>query len=49
MKCDTCEGAPECVAVCPNNALSGVDNTISTRSRRKSFAKKFKDAFSEVA
>ena len=49
IKCDTCDGAPACAAVCPNGALEFVDETISTRSRRKTFAKKFKDAFMEVA
>lgn len=48
-KCDTCAGAPECVAACPTHALEYVDVTVSTRARKKSFAKKFKDAFQEVA
>jgi Fe-S-cluster-containing hydrogenase component 2 len=49
LKCDTCAGAPECAAVCPDGALEWVDESISTRSRKKSFAKKFKDAFQEVS
>jgi Fe-S-cluster-containing hydrogenase component 2 len=49
LKCDSCQGAPQCAAVCPNGALEYVDDTISTRSRKKAFAQKFKDAFQEVA
>jgi anaerobic carbon-monoxide dehydrogenase iron sulfur subunit len=49
IKCDTCEGAPACVSMCPTHALEFVDDNISTRSRKKAFAKKFKDAFQEVA
>jgi Fe-S-cluster-containing hydrogenase component 2 len=48
FKCDYCGGAPECVAFCPNGALEWVDDTVSTRSRKRSFAQKFKDAFTEV-
>jgi hypothetical protein len=33
--------------MCPNKALEFVDDTISTRSRKKAFATKFKEAFQE--
>lgn len=49
LKCDTCGGDPACVKYCPNNALEYVEDTISTRSRKKAFASKFKEAFQEVA
>lgn len=49
LKCDNCAGNPACVNICPNKALEYVDDTISTRSRKKAFAAKFKDAFMEVA
>jgi len=45
FKCDTCSGAPECVAFCPNKALEFVEDTLATRSRKKAFAAKFKEAF----
>lgn len=48
LKCDTCDGNPECVQFCPNGALEYTDDTLSTRSRKKAFAAKFKDAFQEV-
>jgi len=48
LKCDTCQGDPACVRFCPNNALEYVDDTVSTRSRKKAFATKFKNAFQEV-
>jgi Fe-S-cluster-containing hydrogenase component 2 len=47
LKCDICGGSPECVKVCPNSALEYVDDNISTRTRKKSFAAKFKSAFEE--
>ncbi len=49
LKCDYCEGAPECVKFCPDGALTYTDDTISTRSRKKAFAAKFKEAFKEVS
>lgn len=49
LKCDTCEGNPACVKACPVHAIEYVEENISTRSRKKAFAKKFKDAFQEVA
>jgi Fe-S-cluster-containing hydrogenase component 2 len=48
LKCDTCGGSPECVRFCPNGALEFVEDNISTRTRKKSFAAKFKAAFQEV-
>lgn len=47
LKCDTCGGSPECVRFCPNGALEYIDDNISTRSRKKSFAAKFKAAIQE--
>ncbi len=49
LKCDMCQGAPECAIMCPNAALEFVDDTLSTRSRKKAFATKFKEAFAEVS
>lgn len=48
IKCDTCGGDPACVQFCPNGALEFVEDTVSTRKRKKAFASKFKDAFQEV-
>ena len=47
-KCDTCGGAPECVAFCPNGALEFADDDTQVRARKKAFASKFKDVFGEV-
>lgn len=49
LKCDTCESDPACVAACPIHAIEFVEANISTRSRKKAFAQKFKEAFQEVA
>ncbi|HEX2924634.1 MAG TPA: 4Fe-4S dicluster domain-containing protein [Chloroflexota bacterium] len=48
LKCDTCKGNPECANFCPNGALEYVDDNAATRSRKKAFAAKFKEAFQEV-
>lgn len=48
LKCDTCGGDPACVQNCPTHALEFVEEGISTRSRKKAFASKFKSAFEEV-
>lgn len=48
LKCDMCDGEPECVTFCPNHALEYGDDTLATRSRKKAFASKFKEAFAEV-
>jgi anaerobic carbon-monoxide dehydrogenase iron sulfur subunit len=48
LKCDQCDGSPECVKFCPSKALEFIDDSISTRSRKKAFAAKFKAAIQEV-
>ena len=48
LKCDTCDGSPECVRFCPNGALEFIDDNVSTRSRKKAFAAKFKAALQEA-
>ena len=48
LKCDQCNGSPECVKFCPSQALEFIDDNIATRSRKKAFATKFKTAFGEV-
>jgi Fe-S-cluster-containing hydrogenase component 2 len=49
IKCDTCQDNPSCVAACPVKAIEYVEEDVATRSRKKAFAKKFKEAFQEVA
>ncbi len=49
IKCNTCNGDPSCVKLCPTNAITFEDETISTRARKKAFAAKLKDAFQEVS
>jgi anaerobic carbon-monoxide dehydrogenase iron sulfur subunit len=46
-KCDYCGGDPACAKFCPNHALEWVDDVVATRSRKRAFAEKFKEAFSE--
>jgi Fe-S-cluster-containing hydrogenase component 2 len=49
IKCDMCQGDPECVRFCPSGALTYVEDTIAVRDRKKAFAAKFKAAFKEVS
>lgn len=48
LKCDTCNSDPACARICPTHALEWVDGTVSAQSRKRAFASKLKNAFSEV-
>lgn len=47
LKCDTCDNDPACVRICPSHALEWVDSTVSAQSRKRAYATKLKNAFSE--
>ncbi|MEI2387658.1 4Fe-4S dicluster domain-containing protein [Breoghania sp. JC706] len=47
MKCDTCGGDPACARICPTGAIEWVDDVAAVRERKRGFAEKFKEAFSE--
>ncbi len=48
IKCDLCDGKPECVTFCPNKALDYVEETDAARDRKKAVAVEFKKTFEEV-
>ena len=48
LKCDQCGGNPSCAQFCPTHAIEWVDDTISTRSRKKAYASKFVEALQEA-
>ncbi len=48
LKCDLCDGAPECVAFCPVNALEYLEEKDALRARRKLVASELKRTFEEV-
>jgi len=48
VKCDLCDGNPECAAFCPTRALEYVEETDAARSRKKALAVEFKKGFEEV-
>ncbi len=48
IKCNMCDGDPECVRFCPSEALTYIEDTIAVRARKKAFASKFKEVFKEV-
>jgi carbon-monoxide dehydrogenase iron sulfur subunit len=47
FKCDMCGGDPACSKYCPSQAIEWVDDLTATRTRKRAFAEKFKEAFSE--
>jgi Fe-S-cluster-containing hydrogenase component 2 len=48
LKCDTCNGDPACVRICPSQALAWVEDTVSAQVRKRAFATKLKNAFLEA-
>ncbi len=48
LKCDLCNGTPECVVFCPANALEFLDETDATRVRQKAVAGELKKTYAEV-
>ena len=48
LKCDTCGGDPACARICPTGALEWADDALAVQPRKKSFATKLKNAYSEA-
>ncbi len=49
IKCDTCEGDPECAKFCPTDAISWVTEDIETLTRKKVMTDKFQQIFTKEA
>ncbi|MFP4180326.1 MAG: 4Fe-4S dicluster domain-containing protein [Spirochaetaceae bacterium] len=47
LKCDVCEGEPECAAFCPTDAIQWVAASDDTLRRKEMMTKKFEVVFSE--
>jgi Fe-S-cluster-containing hydrogenase component 2 len=47
LKCDTCGGDPACARICPSGALAWMADSVAAQSRKRAFATKLKNAFSE--
>jgi Fe-S-cluster-containing hydrogenase component 2 len=47
LKCDYCGGDPACAKFCPTHAIDWIDDVVATRTRKRAFAEKFKEAFTE--
>jgi len=47
LKCDNCGGDPACAKMCPTHATEWVDDLVATRTRKRTFAERFKKTFSE--
>lgn len=48
LKCDLCNGDPQCATACTAQAIQYITDSMATRARKKGFATKFKEAFQEV-
>ena len=48
MKCNNCDGEPECVLYCAPGALEYREVTSSVDFKKKSFAEKIRQAYGEV-
>ena len=48
LKCDYCAGDPACAKFCPTGAIEWVDDVAATQGRKRAFAAKFKEAFTEL-
>lgn len=48
VKCDLCDGDPNCAKVCLAGAIQYVDGTTGNINKKRIIAEKFKDLFAEV-
>jgi len=49
IKCDLCDGEPECAKFCPSGAITFCEATAATRGKKKAYAARFKDLIQEVS
>jgi Fe-S-cluster-containing hydrogenase component 2 len=47
LKCDYCAGDPACAKFCPTGAIEWADDVAATQARKRAFAAKFKEGFTE--
>ncbi|HWQ77605.1 MAG TPA: 4Fe-4S dicluster domain-containing protein [Anaerovoracaceae bacterium] len=47
MKCDLCDGSPDCVKYCPAIAIEYVDSTAANIGKKRAIALKFRELFEE--
>jgi len=48
VKCNLCDGNPQCAEFCPSGAIRFVEATPGNMNRKKAIAGKFKELFGEV-
>jgi carbon-monoxide dehydrogenase iron sulfur subunit len=48
VKCDLCDGTPECAAFCPVSAIEYLDETGATRARQRLVAAELKKTYAEA-
>lgn len=48
IKCDLCGGDPECVKICPNDAIEYVEADEGIIAKKAKYAENFKKVFEEV-
>jgi anaerobic carbon-monoxide dehydrogenase iron sulfur subunit len=49
VKCDVCDGAPECAQFCPTKAIEWVRADLETLARKKVMSDKFEQVFGKEA
>lgn len=47
IKCDVCDGSPECATFCPTDAIQWVRADLETLARKKMMSEKFEQVFSK--
>jgi Fe-S-cluster-containing hydrogenase component 2 len=49
IKCDVCQGEPECALFCPTDAIQWVRADLETLARKKAMSEKFEQVFGKEA
>jgi len=48
VKCELCDGDPQCVAFCPTGALAFREPETARHDKKKAIAEKLKEAYSHL-
>ncbi len=48
LRCDLCGGDPQCAKFCPGGAITYVEASTGTLTKKRAYAAKFKEALQEV-
>jgi carbon-monoxide dehydrogenase iron sulfur subunit len=48
LRCDLCDGDPQCARFCPSGAITYVESNSGVLAKKRAYATKFKEAMAEV-